>query len=93
MTKANLDFSNEYSRNARLKPALLVFTTLARGCWVRPEVFDHAWGALWTLAAAGFTYLLAHFDAGLLGVRSRWSSSKAGRETECYKIAPPRRVH
>jgi hypothetical protein len=69
MTKANLDFSNEYSRNARLKPALLVslpLATLAVGYGLKSSIMI---GALFgPLAAAGLTYLLAHLtrDFGVM---------------------------
>ena len=71
MTKANLDFSNEYSRNARLKPALLVslpLATLAVGYGLKSSIML---GALFgPLAAAGFTYLLAHLTRDF-GVRKQ----------------------
>jgi hypothetical protein len=69
MSKASLDFSNEYARNARLKPALLVslpLATLTIGYGLKSSIML---GALFgPLAAAGFTYLLAHLTRDF-GVR------------------------
>jgi len=61
MSGAKLDFSNEYARNARLKPALLVslpVALLAMTFGLKSSVLV---GALFgPLTAVGFTYLLAH---------------------------------
>src|ERR1700733_5702170 len=57
----NLDFLNEYSRNARLKPALLAslpVAFIALGYGLKSSVLL---GALFgPLSAVGLTYLLAH---------------------------------
>jgi hypothetical protein len=63
---SSLDFSSEYSRNARLKPALLAslpIGLLALGYGLKSSVLL---GALYgPLAAVGFTYLLAHLSRDL----------------------------
>lgn len=63
MAKGDLDFSNEYARNARLKPAFLVALPVAAlaAAWGRSaSVF--LGGVSGPLAAAGLTYLLAHLS-------------------------------
>lgn len=71
MKGANLDFSNEYARNARLKPALLAslpVALVAVGYGLKSSVLL---GSLYgPLAAVGFTYLLAHLTRDF-GVRKQ----------------------
>jgi hypothetical protein len=71
MKGGSLDFSNEYARNARLKPALLASLPvglLALGYGLKSSVLL---GALYgPLAAVGFTYLLAHLTRDF-GVRKQ----------------------
>ncbi len=71
MKKPDLDVSNEYARNARLKPALLAslpLGTLAVGFGLKSSVMMAT--LFGPLAAAGFTYLLAHLTRDL-GVRKQ----------------------
>jgi hypothetical protein len=71
MKKSDLDVSSEYARNARLKPALLAslpLATLAVGFGLKSSVMMAA--LFGPLAAAGFTYLLAHLTRDL-GVRKQ----------------------
>ncbi len=71
MKGANLDFSSEYARNARLKPALLTSLPvglLALGYGLKSSVLLAAFYG--PLAAVGFTYLLAHLTRDL-GVRKQ----------------------
>ncbi len=61
MNKGDLDVSNEYARNARLKPAFLVglpLAMLAAGFGLKSSVMLGM--VTGPLTAAGFTYLLAH---------------------------------
>jgi hypothetical protein len=69
MSKRDLDFSKEYARNARLKPALLMALPvglLASGFGLKSSVMLGV--VFGPLAAAGFTYLLAHLTRDF-GVR------------------------
>jgi hypothetical protein len=71
MSKPDLDFSNEYARNARLKPALLMALPvglLAAGFGLKSSVMLGV--VFGPLAAAGFTYLLAHLTRDF-GVRKQ----------------------
>jgi hypothetical protein len=71
MSKPDLDFSSEYARNARLKPALLVslpLLALAIGFGLKSSVMLAA--LYGPLAGAGFTYLLAHVTRDF-GVRKQ----------------------
>jgi hypothetical protein len=78
MNKGDLDVSNEYARNARLKPAFLVglpLAMLAAGFGLKSSVVLGA--VTGPLTAAGFTYLLAHVtrDFGIrkqAGLFSSW---------------------
>jgi hypothetical protein len=71
MSKTDLDFSNEYVRNTRLKPALLVSLPLmavAIAYGLKSSVMVAALSG--PLAGVGFTYLLAHVTRDF-GVRKQ----------------------
>jgi len=71
MSGAKLEFSNEYARNARLKPALLVSLPLALLAMTFGLKSSVLVGALFgPLTAVGFTYLLAHLTRDF-GVRKQ----------------------
>src|ERR1700721_1324639 len=71
MRGGNLDFSNEYASNARLKPALLASLPvglLALGYGLKSSVLL---GSIYgPLAAVGFTFLLSHLTRDF-GVRKQ----------------------
>lgn len=71
MSAAKLDFSNEYARSARLKPALLVSLPVALLAMTFGLKSSVLLGTLFgPLTAAGFTYLLAHLTRDF-GVRKQ----------------------